>query len=875
MRLYRLILRLYPTSFRHEYGDELSTVFARSRRDAQGPFAVAALWLGAIADTVPNAIAVHWDILRQDVRQTARALRRAPGFFAAAVVVTALGIGATTAAFTLTDHVLMRPLPFAQPDRLVKIWEAEAERPASLRGLQGTNDVSPPNYLDWKAMSSAFSAMGAYATVASNLVGIGEPERLSGVNMTSDVLSVLGITPALGRTILASDDRTGAPCVVLIANGLWRRKFAGDAAVLGRKIILDEEPCDVVGVMPRGFDFPARDVAFYRPMRFRADVSDDRNDTYLRAIARMTPGTTRDQANADLARVSARLAQMYPKDNQAIGAVAIGMREEVGDQSRVLLYALAGAAACVLLIACTNLASLLLTRATAHAHELAVRTALGAGRERLVRQLLTESMAIAAVGGSVGGILAVVAVPLAARLVPTALPIAETPPADLRMLAIAGMATLVTGFLCGVLPALRASRSTDTGALRDGARAGTSRRTERIRSGLVIAQVTASVALLVCAGLLLRALWRVQHTETGFKTDGVLTLRLNLPWSTYGPQATRARLYRRVIEEVEALPDVAGAAFVSDLPLTRRGGVWGIYLPGQPLDTGAEAESALVRYVTPRYFDVMGIPVKNGRRFDDRDALKGEQTAIVSETFGKHLWPDQSPIGRHFVVMGTDRTIVAVVGEIKVRGLEGLSEAQLYLPSSQQPDNNFMGYTPKDLAVRVSSTRDGAERILATSIRQIVGKADPQLPISNVRPLSAIVANDTDARVVQARVLGAFAAVACVLAGVGLHGLLSFVVSTRTREIGVRVALGAQRRDILAMILLRGLKLAAVGAAVGVVVAYIAGRFVRTVLAGIDPADALTIGAAVLLSILMTLAGSFLPALGAARTDPQSAIRPD
>ena len=468
--------------------------------------------------------------------------------------------------------------------------------------------------------------------------------------------------------------------------------------------------------------------------------------------------------------------------------------------------------------------------------------------------------------------LALFAVPFAARLVPTSLPIAEMPAADWRMLTIAGVATLVTGFVCGVLPAIRASRRADASALRDGSRAGASRRTERIRSGLVILQVTASVALLVCAGLLLRALWRVQHTDPGFKTDGVLTMRLNLPWGKYGPQASRVQFYDRVIDEVEALPGVARAAFVSDLPLTRRGGIWGVYLPGQPLDVGAEAQMALVRFVTPGYFEVMGIPQGAGRTFDDRDGLNGEQSAIVSETFGQRIWPEPGLVGRQFVLMNTARTIVGVVGEIKVRGLEGQSEPQLYLPYAQQADNNFMGYTPKDLAVRVSATGLVNEASLTSSIRAIVAKADPQLPISDVRPLSAVVDNDTAPRTVQARVLGAFAAVACVLAAVGLHGLLAFVVSTRTREIGVRVALGAQRRTILTMVLWRGLRLAAIGAAAGIAAAYAAARLVQSILAGIDPADTVTIASAVGIAVAMTLAGSFFPALGAARTDPKRAL---
>ena len=874
MGLYKLLLRLYPKSFRNEYGEELCRIFARRRRDASGPLAMVFMWLGAIGDTVVNAGRVHFDILRQDLRHTSRTLRRTPGFTITAILVTALGVGATTAAFTLTDHVLLRPLPFPQPDQLVKIWEGQTTRPASMKGLQGTNDVAPPNYLDWKAMSSSFSGMGAYAFVSSNLVGGGDPLRLEGANVSADAMRAIGVSPAMGRLFTDAEDAHGAPCTVLLSDGLWQQRFGADRSILGRSILLDDESCTVIGVMPRGFEFPTRTTRFWRSIRFRADVRDDRADNYLRVIGRLNPGVSIEQASADLAQVSATLARMYPKDNAEVAAVVIQLRDELSSQSRMLLFALAGASLCVLLIACTNLASLLVARATVRAREMAVRTAMGAGRERLVRQMLTESLLIAFVGGGLGLLVAIAAVPMAVKLVPTALPIAEVPAIDLRMLAMAAVVTLGTGIGFGVLPAFRAVRQADTAGLRDGARAGSSRRAEQLRSGLVVAQVGASVVLLVCAGLLIRALVRVQSTDPGFNPRGVLTMRTTLPWVKYGPQATRAQFYRQVLEQVSVLPGVKSAAFTSFLPMTFRGGIWGVTVPGRPQSDGGDSASA--RFVTPEYFRVMEIPLKLGRSITEADSAEAQPTAVVSEEFVRRYLDGRAPIGQRFnFSLAGDRTIVGVVGEVRVRGLERQSEPQVYLPYQQQGDNRTMNYSPKDLVVRLGSADLDDEQAsqLTASIRRVISNVDSGQPISDVQPLSAIVEGETTARAVQVQVLGTFAAVACVLAAIGLHGLLAFVVSARRREFGVRLALGAEPREILGMVARRGARLALIGIVAGAGVAYLAGRWMQSLLFGLDPADLPTLAIAIGVSLTMALAGSMLPAIRAARTNPTEAIR--
>jgi predicted permease len=820
-------------------------------------------------DTV-DAFRTHLDVLRQDLRYTSRTLRRAPGFTLTVVLVTALGVGATTAAFTLADHVLLRPLPFPDPDRLVKILEGSVKRPANLRGIRGTNNVAPANFLSWREMSSSFAAMGAYGFVSSNLVGNGEPERLDGVSVTYDALEMTGVRPALGRPLTKADDQPGAPCALLISDGFWRRKFGGETSIVGRTLRLDEESCVVAGVMPPGFAFPTRSAVFWRPLRLDPAPGNRRNN-FLWVIARLGPGVSRQQAEADLASVSATLGRMYPQDNGEIRAVMMGLRDEVGDQPRMLLFALAGASACLLLIACTNLASLLIARATARGRELAVRTALGAGRERLVRQLLTESILLALCGGGLGLVVATAAVPMAVKLVPTALPIPDAPGVDLRMLLIAALGTFGTGIGFGVLPAFRAARQAAGAGLREGARAGSSRRTQRVRAGLVVAQVSVSIVLLVCAGLLIRALMRVQSTSPGFNTEAVLTMRTTLPVAKYGLQAPRVEFYRRVIEGVSALPGVAGAAYTSYLPMTMRGGVWPVGLPGRPATRGS-SETASARYVTTEYFRVMEIPLKLGRGFQESDSLGAQPVAIVSERFVQAYLDGQAPIGRTFQFgPAGERTIVGVVGEVRVRGLESRSEPQAYLPYQQQRDNATIGYMPKDLVVKMADVEHwGAQ---AAAIRRIVASVDPNQPIADIQPLSAIVEGETTARAVQVRVLGAFAALACLLAAVGLHGLLAFVVSARTREFGVRLALGAEPREILALVARRGLLLGIAGVAVGIVAAYLAGRWMESLLVGVTPADALTLASAIAVSVAMTLAGSLLPAMRAARISPAEAMR--
>ena len=848
MRFYRLLLHLYPASFRGEYGAEMCAVFASRQTSC-----AAAIW-----DVLRNAPAVHWDILRQDLRYTVRTLGRARGFAIVAILVFALGIGANTAVFSVTDYVLIRALPFPAAERLVRVWE-------SLPGYTEM-ELSPVNYRDWKQMNTVFDDMAGVTTNSVNLVGQGDPARIEIAAVTGSLFSVLGVPPLLGRPIVPADDEKGAALTAVLSYGLWQRTFGGDAAVIGHKVNLDGTPYTIVGVMPAQFHFPDQGVELWKPFQFgNADFS-DRNDNYVEGIARLRRGVSVQQAQAAMSSIADQLRLQYPKELAHTGATVVPMRDDFSDQARLLLVALSGTALCVLLIACTNLANLLLARALARQKELAVRSALGAGRERLIRQLVTESMVLSVLGGILGVFLARLALPLLTRLVP-ALPVAGTPSIDLRVLGFAAIITTLTGIGFGILPAFQVSRGADFQGLREGSRSGGVRKAG-LRSALILTEVTLSVVLLVSAGLLLRALMQIQSVDPGFRSDSVLTMQTALPMPKYEVVAKRVAFYQQVLSQVRALPGVSEAGYTSFLPMTLGGGIWPVDIDGKTVDR-SENHSASLRFVTPGFFAAMRIPLLAGRNLDESDVNTRPLVAVVSESFARRNWPEQSALGRHFKFAFLDRTVVGVVGNVRVRGLERNSEPQVYLPYQQAGDGYLSFYAPKDLVIRTSANPG----LLLPLVSRILHDADPEQPISNVRTLDEIVQANTAPRFVQVRIIAVFAALALLLAGIGLHGLLSFTVSNRSSEIAVRIALGAQPRDILRIVLQQSVLLAAAGVILGMALAYTAGRAMQALLAGVPPADPATFLIAAVLCVLMTIAGSLVPSLRALRVDPIAAIR--
>jgi predicted permease len=806
------------------------------------------------------AIASHFDILKQDLRYTARTLGRARGFALTAILLTALGVGANTAAFSVADFVLLRPLPFPGSDALVRLCEGPREG----GGWGCMNQLSPANYRDLKGMSSSFEAMGAFTGGTVNLVGGGEPRRLGTAQVTPEVLNVLGVKPVLGRVFESGwpDDASAA----VISYGLWQSQFGGSPGVLGQKVNLSGAPFTIIGVMPGSFYFPDRGAQMWTMLTFQPDDFADRTNSYIEGVGRLKRGVTFEGARTELTTLAERLGRDYPQTNAETGVSFYRMRDNMSPRFRLMLLSLGGATLCLLLLTCSNLANLLLVRAAGQEREMALRSALGAGRRRLVRQLITQSVVLTVLGGLVGVLIAVLTVPLFSTLVPATLPLDTQPGLDLRVLAVAALFTGLTALGFGLFPALRAGQ-TGFAALREGTRAGGGRK-QRVRAVLVAVEVTMSVILLIVSGLMIRAVWRVQAIDPGFAPQGVLTLRTALPRPKYDSPVRRGEYYDRVLTRVRALPGVRSAAFISGLPLVMPAIITGVEIPGREVRS-RRSEGVSHRWVTPQYFRTMGIPLRRGRDVEDADTRDRAWSAVVSASFAERYWPGQDPLGKTFRHRDQTRTVVGVVGDVRTRGLERNSEPQIYLPAPQITDDVPIILDPKDLVISHAGEGDA----LVAAVRQIVREVDPEQPISDVRTMEDVLAGDTATRRAQFQVLGVLAAVAVLLAAVGIYGLLAYTVSQRSQEIGVRLALGADPARVGRMILADGMRMAVIGIVPGVLGAYAAARGMSALLFGVAPSDPATFAAAVALALLMTFAGSLVPALRAVRVSPMSVLR--
>ena len=861
IRLYRALLRLYPAAFRRDYTEEMTTIF-RERSAGAGFLRRLGLLLAAVPEVAGNAALLHGELLRQDVSYALRTIRRAPLFAGTVVMVTALGVGANTAAFSVADFVLVQPLPFRDPDNVVRLCAGPREG----GGWGCNNQLTPAAYRDYREQNSSLEVLGAFQNDATNLVGGGEPLRLQIARLTPEVFPALGVAPLLGGDLGESDGERAA----VLSYGLWQSRFGGDPGVLGTSVSLDGEPHVVVAVMPQSFSFPNRSAQLWTPLQLTEEDFQEYGNNYLEAVGRLREGVTFEEARADLLGVVERLRRDRSDVYDAEAGISFfRMRDEFSPRFRLMLQALVGASLCILVLACANLANLMLARAGARGRELAVRAALGAGRERLARQMITESALLVLIGGAAGVGVALLAIPVLSLLVPPTLPIPERPGVDLRMLVVAGAFTMLTGLGFGLAPALRTSGRFALDALRTGQRSSGGRQ-RGYRAVLVSVQVAASVVLLTSCGLLVRAVLRVQAVDPGFRAGGVLSVQTVLPKPEYLSLASREPFYREVLARVRALPGVEAAAYTSGLPMVMRGGIARVVLPGQEAIPDGDYNVSR-RYVTPQLFSALGVPLLAGRDLEDADADPADsvRVAVVSESFALRYWPDRPAVGQIFLYQNRPHTVVGVVGDIKVRGLERASEPQMYLPRSAVAEGFISIYDLKDLVIRSS----GPPEALLPAVRDIVQGVDPDQPISQVTTLSDLLATETGPRRAQVRVLAVLAVLALLIAGIGVYGLLAYTVAERQREIGVRMALGAEPRRIARRVVWDGLRLVLVGLLPGLLLAYWAARSMSSMLFGIPPTDPTTVASVAAVVLATALIGASVPAIRAVRVSPLTVIR--
>ena len=804
----------------------------------------------------------------QDIRYAVRKLSRTPGFTTIAAFTLALAIGATTAIFSVIDGVLLKPLPFRDPERVVRV--------TNLR--DGNRMVSSvPDFLDIRAQSKSYASLAALDNQAMNLTGGSEPERISAARVGATFWSLLGVTPQVGRGFAPNEDSQSAARTVVLSDGLWKRRFGGDRRIVGKTIALDGNSFTVIGVAPAGFSFPDRPDVWI-PLVFAQDDlnPDGRGAHWMGIMGRLAPNVTVTQATSELVTITRRLEEQYPESNTNMSGAVIPMQEYLVGDVRPALYVMLGAVAFVLLIACANVANLLLVRAASRESEMAVRTALGAGAWRLVRQLVIESVLLAMIGGVFGTLLALWGVDLLLSMAPNGLPRINEVTVNGSVLVFTAGVTAVTGVLFGLFPALHAARANVGGMLKEGMRGSSGGvASRRARNTLVMAEMALAVVLLVGAGLLIRSFSKLLAVDPGFRAERVVTFAIAAPDTKYGQYAQRRELVSNLVERMKRVPGAQGAAVVTGLPLSNIMMRTSAHIVGTPPERPGERKSTDVAMATPGYFTTMGIPLVAGRDFTDRDGSGAPVVSIVNQEFVKRYFPNENPIGKR-IELGWDQDtastggnmtlggeIVGVVANVKRRGLSQEVFPETYASYMQPTFSNF--------SVVVRSTADPSTVMAA--IRAQIRELDRDLPLSDLRQLKELVAASVSRPRFYTTILGVFASIALILAAVGIYGVISYAVSLRTRELGIRIALGATGRQVSGLVLQQGVGLAIAGVAVGGAGAYWLTRLLSKLLFGVSATDPLTfVGVAALLTAIAAIA-SFVPARRAAKVDPLLAMR--
>ena len=788
-------------------------------------------------------------------------LVKAPTFTALVVVILGLGIGVNTAIFSIVYAVTLKPLPFAEPSRLIAIHGG--------RATNSDGSLAYPDFVDFREQVTTIEQMGGFASGAVTLTGSGEADALDASFVTPDFFQVLGVKPLTGRLFQANDNVKGAGPVAILSEAVWRRRFAADPGVVGRGITLDSTGFTIVGVMPQNFEYPyqADRVEIWLPMiaePFVASLMDGRGAAFMNAIGRLRPGATAGQAQSELAAVAARLAQQYPTSNAGRTIAAVPLHDDIVNDYRRGLVLLLGAVGVVLLIACANVANLLLARGAARHKEIAIRLALGAGRARLIRQLLVESLAFSIAAGIVGVILALWGVAALVALTPLDIPRLQSAQVDTTVLAFATFVSMATGIVFGVAPALQLSRPDHGESLNDAGRGSSGARAARTGRALVVAEIALSLVLLTGAGLLVRSFLRLQQVEPGFVPQRAVTMQLLLPGSRYPDAAAQVRFFRQVQDRAAAAPGVLSAAVASTLPMTGNYFGAGFTVDDHPLTNPADRPTAAGFAVSPDYFTTMGIALVRGRAFTTRDDEKAPPVAIINETMAQRFWPTEDALSRRLTSYGgVSREVVGIVRDVKTRDLSESAGPQLYTPFVQ---------TPWPFVAVVARTTGDPVGLSAT-VRQAIAAVDPDLATGDIRTIDEYLAQSVATPKFNATLIAGFAALALFLAGCGLYGVMSYAVVQRSREIGIRMALGAQPGDVRGMVVSQALKVGLSGLAVGLVGAFATARLLDNLLFGIGPSDPATFGSMCGLLLGVVLVAAYLPARRATRVDPMVALR--
>jgi putative ABC transport system permease protein len=799
--------------------------------------------------------------LLQDLRYSVRTFLRKPGFTAVAVVTLALGIGANTAIFSVINAVLLRSLAFEEPERLVKVWANTDRYP------KDKVQTSPPNFRDWSEQNHSFSNIAAYLEFAFNITGSGEPERVPGAAASAALFPTLGISPALGRAFTTDEDKPGNDNVVVLSHALWQRRFAGDPGVLGQTIAIDGNSVTIIGVMPEGFRYPSKETEVWIPLALDPQ-STARMSFFLDVIARLKPGVSLDEAQADMSTVSARLEQQYPKTNTGWGVNLVPLHEEMVGEIRPILLILMGVVGFVLLIACANVVNLLLVRAVSRQREIAIRSALGASRRRIVRQLLTESVTLSLAGGALGLFIAAWGVDLLLALSLETIPRAEEVGLDISVLAFTFGVSVLTGIVFGVAPALQGSRLDLTTSLKESGRGATGSR-HRLRSALIVAEIAIALVLLTGGGLLLKSFIRLQQVNPGFDARDVILAEVALPTGKYKDEAQWRSFYEQALDRIAALPAIESAGATSSIPLRGHDNRQLFYIEGRPSGGPQDYTGASYRVITPGYFRALSIPVLQGRDFTSQDRDHTQGVVIINAAYQRRFFPGEDPLGKRLKMgRGPDSgspylTVIGVVADIKHTGLNKEAAPEMYLSYLQSPE--FL----MTLAVKSFEQK---EAVLA-AIRGELAAIDPDQPLSKVALFEQLLSDSVASQRFNTLLLGLFAALALALATVGIYGVMSYSAAQRTQEIGIRIALGAQSKDILKLIVGQGLALMVAGVVVGLAASFALTRLLESFLFGISATDAVTFAAVSLLLSAVTLLACYIPARRATKVDPMVALR--